>query len=30
MKIKVEVRGAQARLYVHDNEQPTLIVKDVK
>src|SRR5260370_20325028 len=29
-KIKVEVRGEQARLYVHDNEQPTLIVKDVK
>jgi hypothetical protein len=29
-KIKVEVRGEQARLYVHDNEQPTLIVRDVK
>ena len=29
-KIKVEVRGEQARLYVHDNQQPTLIVKDVK
>ena len=29
-KIKVEVRGEQARLYVHDNEQPTLVVKDVK
>jgi hypothetical protein len=29
-KIKVEVSGEQARLYVHDNEQPTLIVKDVK
>src|SRR5882762_2602006 len=29
-KIKVEVRGEQARLYVHDNEQPTLIVKDLK
>jgi len=29
-KIKVEVRGEQARLYVHDNEQPTLIIKDVK
>src|SRR5258705_5109080 len=29
-KIKVDVRGEQARLYVHDNEQPTLIVKDVK
>jgi hypothetical protein len=29
-KIKVEVRGEQASLYVHDNEQPTLIIKDVK
>jgi hypothetical protein len=29
-KIKIEVRGEQARLYVHDNEQPTLIVKDLK
>jgi len=29
-KIKIEVRGEEARLYVHDNEQPTLIVKDVK
>ena len=29
-KIKIEVRGEQARLYVNDNEQPTLIVKDVK
>jgi hypothetical protein len=29
-KVKIEVRGEQARLYVHDNEQPTLIVKDVK
>src|SRR5918995_1850550 len=29
-KIKIEVRGIQARLYVHDNEQPTLIVKDLK
>jgi hypothetical protein len=29
-KIRIEVRGEQARLYVHDNEQPTLIVKDVK
>jgi hypothetical protein len=24
------VRGSLARLYVHDNEQPTLIVNDVK
>jgi hypothetical protein len=29
-KIKIEVRGEQAGIYVHDNEQPTLIVKDVK
>jgi hypothetical protein len=29
-KIKIDVRGDQARLYVHGNEQPTLIVKDVK
>jgi hypothetical protein len=29
-KMKIEVRGEQARLYVHDNEQPTLIIKDVK
>src|SRR5436853_772624 len=29
-KIKIEVRGEQARLCVHDNEQPTLIVKDLK
>ncbi len=29
-KIKIDVRGEQARLYVHGNEQPTLIVKDVK
>jgi hypothetical protein len=29
-KAKIEVRGEQARLYVHANEQPTLIVKDVK
>ena len=29
-KIKIEVRGDQARLYVHDQEQPTLIVNDVK
>ena len=29
-KIKIEVQGEQARLYVHDSEQPTLIVKDVK
>jgi hypothetical protein len=29
-KVKIEVRGAQARLYVHDQSQPTLIVNDVK
>ena len=29
-KIKIEVSGDRARLYVHDNEQPTLIVNDVK
>ena len=29
-KVRVVVRGAQARLYVHDQEQPTLIVNDVK
>lgn len=29
-KVKIEVRGERARLYVHDQEQPTLIVNDVK
>jgi hypothetical protein len=29
-KIKIEVRGDRARLYVHDSEQPTLLVNDVK
>jgi hypothetical protein len=29
-KVKIEVRGAQARLFVHDQPQPTLIVSDVK
>ena len=29
-KIRIEVRGERARLYVHGNEQPTLIVNDVK
>ena len=29
-KIKIEVRGDRARLYVHGSEQPTLIVNDVK
>jgi hypothetical protein len=29
-KIRIEVRGAQARLYVHDQPQPVLIVNDLK
>jgi hypothetical protein len=29
-KVKIEVRGAQARLYVHEQPQPTLIVNDLK
>jgi hypothetical protein len=29
-KIKIEVRGDQARLYVNDSSQPVLIVNDVK
>ena len=29
-KVKIEVRGEQARLYVHDQPHPTLIVTDVK
>jgi hypothetical protein len=29
-KIRIEVRGAQARLYVRDQPQPVLIVNDVK
>lgn len=29
-KIKIEVRGAVGRLYVHDSAQPTLIVNDIK
>ena len=29
-KIRIEVRGTQARLYVHDQPQPALIVNDVK
>jgi len=29
-KVKIEVRGAEARLYVHGQEQPTLIVNDLK
>lgn len=28
--IRIEVRGEQARLYVHDQQQPALIVNDVK
>ena len=29
-KIRIEVRGARARLYVNDQPQPTLIVNDLK
>lgn len=29
-RVKIEVRGERARLYVHDQEQPTLVVNDVK
>lgn len=29
-KVRIEVRGTQARLYVHDHPQPTLIVNDLK
>ena len=29
-RVKIEVRGAQAKLYVHDQSQPTLIVNDLK
>jgi hypothetical protein len=29
-KVKIEVRGDKARLYVNDGEQPVLIVNDVK
>jgi hypothetical protein len=29
-KIKIDVRGDRARLYVHGQEQPTLLVNDVK
>ena len=29
-KVRIEVRGTQARLYVHDQPQPTLIVHDLK
>lgn len=29
-KVKIEVRGDRARLYVHGHEHPTLIVNDVK
>jgi hypothetical protein len=29
-KVKIEVRGDRARLYVHGQEQPTLIVNDIK
>ncbi len=29
-RIRIEVRGSTARLFVHGNEQPTLVVSDVK
>jgi hypothetical protein len=29
-KVRIDVRGAQARLYVHDQPQPTLIVNDLR
>jgi hypothetical protein len=29
-RIKIEVRGDKARLYVHGQEQPTLVINDVK
>lgn len=29
-KVKIEVRGDRARLYVHDQAQPTLVINDVK
>jgi hypothetical protein len=29
-KVKIEVRGSGARLYVHDQAQPTLLVNDLK
>jgi hypothetical protein len=29
-RVKIEVRGAQAKLYVHDQPQPALIVNDLK
>ena len=29
-KVKIDVQGVSARLYVHDQEQPTLVVNDVK
>ena len=29
-KIKIDVRGDHARLYVHGQEQPTLVVNDLK
>jgi hypothetical protein len=29
-KIRIEVQGEKARLFVHDQPQPTLIVNDLK
>ena len=28
-RVKIDVRGEKARLYVHDMKQPTLIVNDL-
>jgi hypothetical protein len=29
-RIRIDVRGTRAHLYVHDQEQPTLVVNDLK
>jgi hypothetical protein len=29
-KVRIEIAGTQARLYVHDAEQPTLLINDLK
>jgi hypothetical protein len=29
-RVRIEARGDRARLFVHDNPQPVLIVNDVK
>jgi len=30
IKLKIEVRGSQAKLFINDNKQPSLIVNDLK